>query len=92
MQEMPFAPTSSAAFIGVIFVQPPHCINKQLPLSVGRNRKQVAPALFCLGLANQIATMDFGIALEIVRNRLRRNIFDRHARLGKSLNIRLEIA
>ena len=36
--------------------------------------------------------MDFGIALEIVRNGLRRNILNCHARLGKRFNIRLEIA
>ena len=36
--------------------------------------------------------MDFGIALEIVRNGPRRNILNCHARLGKRFNVRLEIA
>ena len=42
IQKILFAPTTSAAFIGVIFVQPSHCINKQLPFSVERSRAQAS--------------------------------------------------
>lgn len=42
-RKMLFVPTTPAAFIGVIFVQPSHCINKQLPLSVETNRERAAP-------------------------------------------------